>query len=99
MVAAGDSFQGDRSISIEQFSLYPQKFMAVRFKPRGWTWIDPEKEVKAYKEAIKGGLTTTTKVIALTGGGKDIEDVLDDRRHELDMMKQKGLVFDTDAAY
>lgn len=87
------------SISIEQFAQYPKKFMAVRFKPRGWTWIDPEKEVKAYKEAIKGGLTTTTEVIALTGGGKDIEDVLDDRYHELDLMKQKGLVFDTDAAY
>jgi lambda family phage portal protein len=87
------------SISIEAFAQYPKKFMAVRFKPRGWTWIDPEKEVKAYKEAIKAGLTTTTDVIALTGGGKDIEDVLDDRQHELDMMKQKGLIFDTDAAY
>jgi len=85
-----------KTISAEQFGMDPQKFLAIRFKPRGWTWIDPEKEVQAYKEAIKAGFTSTTEVIALTGGGKDIEDVLDDRRHELDMMEEKKLVFDTD---
>jgi len=85
-----------KTISTEQFATDTQKFTAVRFKPRGWTWIDPEKEVKAYKEAIMGGFTTTGEVIALTGGGKDIEDVLDDRRHELDMMAEKKLIFDTD---
>jgi lambda family phage portal protein len=84
------------AVSIEDYAANPQKFGAVRFKPRGWTWIDPEKEVKAYKEGIKAGLTTTTEVIALTGGGRDIEDVLNERRYELDMMKQKNLIFDTD---
>jgi len=85
-----------KTISAEQFGMDPQKYTAVRFKPRGWTWIDPEKEVTAFKEAIKAGFTSTTEVIALTGGGKDIEDVLDDRRHELDMMEEKKLFFDTD---
>lgn len=85
-----------KAISVEQFGMDPDKFTVVRFKPRGWTWIDPAKEVEAYKEAIRAGLTTNTEVIALTGGGKDIEDVLDERRHELDMMKEKELTFDTD---
>lgn len=85
-----------KSISVEDYANQPQKYNAVSFKPRGWTWIDPAKEVEAYKEAIKGGLTSTSEVITLTGGGKDIEDVLNDRKRELDMMKEKGLVFDTD---
>jgi len=85
-----------KTIPLEQFAVDPDKFTIVRFKPRGWTWIDPAKEVEAYKEAIMAGLTTNTEVIALTGGGKDIEDVLDERRHELDMMKEKKLKFDTD---
>jgi lambda family phage portal protein len=84
------------TIPIENYALDVQKYSAVRFKPRGWTWIDPQKEVEAYKEGIKSGFTTTTEVIALTGGGKDIEDVLDERRHELDLMRDKGLIFDTD---
>jgi lambda family phage portal protein len=85
-----------KTIAIEEYANDPMKFSAVTFKPRGWTWIDPEKEVKAYKEAIKAGLTTTTKVISQTGGGDDIEDVLNERAHELKMMKEKGLIFDTD---
>jgi lambda family phage portal protein len=72
------------------------KFEAVRFKPRGWGWIDPTKEVEAYKEAVKAGFTTVSDVIAQSAGGQDIEDVLDQRRLELDMMAEKGLEFDTD---
>lgn len=85
-----------KTISAEDYALNVQKFSAVRFKPRGWSWVDPTKEVEAYKEAIKAGLTTTTQVIAQTGGGIDIEDVLDERRQELDIGKEKGLIFDTD---
>jgi hypothetical protein len=40
----------------------------------------------AYKEAIKAGLTTNAHVIAQTGDGRDLEDVLNDRRRELTMM-------------
>ena len=83
-------------ISAEEFALDTPKFAAVRFKPRGWTWIDPQKEIDAYKEGIKSGLTTMTKVIASTGDGMDIEDMLDERRHELDLAKEKNLIFDTD---
>jgi len=84
------------SISIDDYASDFLKYSAVSFKPRGWTWIDPEKEVKAYKEAIKAGFTTTTHVISLTAEGRDIEDILDEREHELEMMKDKGLMFDTD---
>lgn len=85
-----------QSISLEQYAVAPEKFEAVRFKPRGWSWVDPTKEVAAYKEAIKAGLTTTADVIAATAGGLDIEDVLDQRAQELQMMKDRDLVFDTD---
>jgi lambda family phage portal protein len=84
------------NIPIENYALDIPKYSAVRFKPRGWTWIDPQREVEAYKEGIKSGFTTTTQVIAQTGGGVDIEDVLDERQHELELMRDKGLIFDTD---
>jgi lambda family phage portal protein len=84
------------SISTENYALDAPKYSAVRFKPRGWTWIDPEGEIAAAKDAIKAGFTTNTEVVALTGGGRDIEDILDERRNELDLMREKGLIFDTD---
>jgi lambda family phage portal protein len=86
------------SIGIEAYANDQKKFSAVRFKPRGWSWVDPTKEVEAYKEAVRCGFTTTSEVIALTGGGKDIEDVLNERDQELKMMSEKELVFDTDPA-
>ena len=83
------------AISVEEYATNPNKFSAVRFKPRGWTWIDPTKEVEAFKEAVKQGFTTVGDVIAQTAGGRDIEDVLDERKRELDLMDEKELVFET----
>lgn len=83
------------AISIEEYALNAEKFEAVRFKPRGWTWIDPTKEVEAFKEAVKQGFTTVGDVIAQTAGGRDIEDVLEERERELGLMADYDLVFET----
>ena len=72
-----------------------ERFSAVRFKPRGWTWIDPAKEVRAYKEAERAGYITKSDVIAATAGGADLEDVITARRNELDALEDAGLVTDT----
>lgn len=84
-----------RGVSVAEFAEDPEKFSAALFKARGWTWIDPTKEVAAYKEAVKAGFTTVTDVIAATANGADIEDVLQQRRRELDMMEELDLDFDT----
>lgn len=83
-------------INIDEYMRSPAKFEAVRFKPRGWSWVDPTKEVAAYEMAVRDGFTTVSDVIAKTGDGRDLEDVLDERKKELEMMAQAGLVFDTD---
>lgn len=84
------------SITVEMYAYAPEKYESVRFKPRGWSWVDPTKEVKAYKEAILAGFMTVGEVISLTGGGRDIEDVLRERKQELEMMAALGLKFDTE---
>jgi lambda family phage portal protein len=73
----------------------PRRFEAVKFKPRGWSWVDPTKEVDAYKEAERAGYLTKSQVIAMTGGGVDLEDVLRERRRELDMLDAMDLETDT----
>jgi len=85
-----------QSIPVEDYFSQPLKFEKARFKPRGWGWVDPAKEVDAYKEAIKSGLTTASHVVSLTGDGRDIEDVYEERDQELKLAKEKGLAFDTD---
>jgi lambda family phage portal protein len=76
----------------------PVKYQAVRFKPRGWSWIDPSKEVAAYKMAVRSGFMTVGDVIAQTSPDSDFEDVFKRREEELQMAAAKGLIFDTDPA-
>jgi lambda family phage portal protein len=83
------------TVSVAEYATNPAKFEAASWKPRGWLWVDPTKEVTAYKEAIKAGMTTLTSVIAATGGGQDIEDVIRERKRELQMLEEADIDVDT----
>jgi lambda family phage portal protein len=83
-------------LPVIEYAPDPSKFEAVAFKPRGWSWVDPTKEVEAYKEAVKAGFTTVSDVIAQTDPqGRDAEEVMELRRRELDEMEALDLAFDT----
>ena len=84
------------AIPLADYFTNAERYNAVKFKPRGWSWVDPTKEVEAFKEAIRAGMTTLTDVIAQTANGQDLEDVLETRKRELDLMESMGLKTDTD---
>lgn len=84
-------------ISVSDYALNPEKFEAAKFKPRGWGWVDPTKEIAAYKEAEKAGYKTKTQIIAETGSGQDLQDTIDERALELEQIEEAGVSFDTDA--
>jgi lambda family phage portal protein len=90
-VLAGSIPEVDR----QQYAIQPEKFTAAIFRPRGWSWVDPTKEVAAFKEAVKAGFTTVGAVIAQTSGGDDLEDVMRTRHDELEYMDELDLAFDT----
>jgi lambda family phage portal protein len=92
---AGVLSRAIQSVPVEQYALNPLKFEAVQYKPRGWSWVDPTKEVDAYVAAIKAGLTTVTDVVSQTANGQDIEDVVATRARELKLFEKEGLVFET----
>ncbi len=82
-------------VTVEAYANDMARYEAVRFKPRGWSWIDPTKEVQAYKEAEKAGYITKTQIIAQTANGLDIEDVINERRRELDLLEEADIETDT----
>lgn len=82
-------------IPIAEYAAAPEKFEAALFKPRGWGWIDPVKEVDAYRQALISGFTTRAHIIATTGDGMDIEDVDRQRKKEVEAEKTSGLIYDT----
>lgn len=86
------------ALPIGQYAAEPEKFEAVKFKPRGWSWIDPVKEVAAYKEAEKAGYISAEDIIAQTANGLDIEDVVDGMKRSAELYEEAGIVRDTDVA-
>jgi lambda family phage portal protein len=85
-------------LTVESFFADPAKHCAAVFKPRGWSWIDPAKEVEARKAAVRAGFDTVSNVIAETANGRDLEDVIRERKRELEMIDEAGLTLTTDPA-
>jgi len=72
----------------------PDRYRASRWVPRSWEWVDPQREVDAYKTAVRCGFKTLGQVIAEQGG--DLDDVLVARQAELAMLDEMDIVTDTD---
>lgn len=82
------------TIPVESYALNMSKFEAVRFRPRGWGWVDPTKEVEAFKAAVRAGFMTQQDVLAQSGA--DVEELIDQRKKEIELAEAADLVFDTD---
>lgn len=65
------------------------KFNQPIWVPRGWKWIDPQKEVAANIAAIEAGLTTRSRV--LNEQGQDFEEILDELAKEKELAAEKGI--------
>jgi len=67
----------------------PSRYLAVRHRPRGWQWIDPEKEARAAMVSIQNGLGTRTGFLAEKG--EDIEDVFAELAREQALAEEYGI--------
>lgn len=82
------------TLSLPGFEMDRDRYENVRWIPRGWAWVDPAKEISAYKTAVRSGFMTLTDVVAQNGG--DFEELAYARARENDLCDQLDLVFDTD---
>ena len=66
-----------------------RKFLAARWIPRGWAWVDPLKDTQAGILAIGAGLASRTSLLAEQG--MDFEDVVADIAEEDADAKEAGI--------
>ena len=76
------------------FELRPERYLSPRWMPRGWSWVDPLKEVKAYREAEQAGYMTKQQVIAYSGG--DYDDNVLELAREQQIASDAGVKLDKD---
>jgi hypothetical protein len=62
---------------------------ASAFRGRRWRWVDPAKELDAYKGAVELGITSRTRIAAEQGD--DFDDVLDELAQEDAALDEAGL--------
>jgi lambda family phage portal protein len=84
------------SLKLKNYELNPRMYRKVKWLPRGWGWVDPQKEITAYKDAVRSGFKTQADVIA--EGGGDFDEFLEQRQAEVQAAEDAGLVFDTNPA-
>jgi lambda family phage portal protein len=82
------------ALNLPGYESNPDRYRASKWVPRSWEWVDPQKEVDAYKTAVRCGFKTLSQVIAEQGG--DLDDVLLARQSELAMLDELNIVTDTD---
>jgi lambda family phage portal protein len=68
------------------------KFNAAVWRPRGWAWVDPLKEVKANVEAVSNGFKSMQDVAGEQG--RDIADVFEALQSEKLLASEYGLNLD-----
>ena len=76
------------------YELRPERYDTPRWMPRGWSWVDPLKEVKAYREAEQAGYMTKSQVIAYSGG--DYDDNIFELAREQQIAVDAGVKLDKD---
>jgi lambda family phage portal protein len=82
------------ALRLPGYETNPDRYRASKWVPRSWEWVDPQREVDAYKSAVRCGFKTLAQVISEQGG--DLDDVLTQRQTELAKLDEFGIVLDTD---
>jgi lambda family phage portal protein len=68
------------------------KYEMVVWRPRGWDWVDPAKDVDANRMAIAAGFVSPAEIIAESGN--EIEDVYEEIARSQKLAKTYGLMLD-----
>lgn len=66
----------------------------VKWIPQGWSWVDPEKEIKAIVLAIRSGLLTRSQAVAQYG--YDAEEIDREMAADNERADELGLSYDSD---
>jgi lambda family phage portal protein len=82
-------------LPLPDYELRPERYETPKWLTRGWSWVDPLKEVKAYREAEQAGYLTKAQIIAQSGGG-DFDENLAEIARERQLARDAGVVLDFD---
>lgn len=72
------------------YFLNPEKYNQPKWMPRGWDWVDPQKDIQADILAINEGLKTRAEVLA--DEGRDFEETVSAIKKEQELLSKNGII-------
>jgi lambda family phage portal protein len=84
-----------KGLSPDAYFADKNKFVKPRWIAPAREWVDPLKDIKAFVEKYKLGAATLGKFVA--EGGEDLEEVLNEREKENEMLKKAGILTEEEA--
>jgi lambda family phage portal protein len=67
----------------------PARWRAHRWQPRGWPWVDPEKDIESQLRGVDAGVNSLTRICGELG--LDFEEILIERALEIQLAKELGV--------
>ena len=81
-------------VSLPTYETEPNRYRAVKWACRSWSYVDPQKEIDAMKTAVRCGFKTLRQVVQEQGG--DYDELMGQRQAELALQDQYNIITDTD---
>ena len=82
-------------LDFPDYSQSANRYCKPRWTPPAQHYVDPLKEIKAYREAEQAGYMTKSQVIAQTNGG-DYDDIVSEIAREQDVAEGLNVKLDKD---
>tara|TARA_B100000282_G_scaffold294081_1_gene270613 strand:- start:101 stop:1645 length:1545 start_codon:yes stop_codon:yes gene_type:complete len=82
-------------IDFPDYASNSKRYCKPRWTPPAQHYVDPLKEIRAYREAEQAGYMTKSQVIAQTNGG-DYDDIVSEIAREQEVAKSLDVVLDKD---
>lgn len=83
------------AIVIPDYYSNRRTYRRIVWRPDGWPWVDPAKDLQTAKDAVRCGFTSRSKVVAEKGD--DVETIDHENSEDNARAEGLGLVYDTDA--
>tara|TARA_Y100001973_G_scaffold94831_1_gene147397 strand:- start:877 stop:2418 length:1542 start_codon:yes stop_codon:yes gene_type:complete len=82
-------------LDFADYTTRPKRYCKPKWTPPTQHYVDPLKEVKAYREAEQAGYMSKAQVIAMSGGG-DYDEIVAEIAREKEVAKSVGVSLDKD---
>ena len=84
----------DGVLNLPDYELNTDRYTNPKWQARGWSWVDPRKEIEAFRMGEAAGYYTKSQIVSMLGN--DLDDNIQQIKAEQDQLSESGVQLDLD---